>query len=579
MIIPIYSTATTEIPSQISVGIYDNYPFAYQNQDGTYNGIYVDLISYIAQKEDWNINLIFDSWENLISRLDAGNLDIMSIIAYSDARAEKYDYNNESVYIDWGILYTKQGLSIANIYELENLTIGILPGDIYYEGESGLKFLLESFDVHCEIVNFTSYPAILEALDKGTLDVGLLDETFAILVESDYSVIRTNIVFQPTELFFAFPKSHSYNLELITAIDYHLNALKSDKNSNYYQIISRYLAPEISPSFPLWVEILLISLGGIVIIFGIASFSLNKLVKKRTKDFLYEKEQFKKVVDNSHEGIITTDVSGTIQMINPTSFQILETSKRKIEKIPIENVLRVFDLRDSDKILSLQDLQKKNSLFRKFPQQCYLQTFKSTKVLISLWVGAISESSESPEHPEGWIYIFHDISTEKEIEMEMIKAERMNSIGLLTGGIAHDLNNYLTPILANVSYLIDYGDISDENKEILKEIMRASLKTRNLTRQLLDLTKGKLPVKKPANLEDLIEKTVKFNLRGTNIRFELVCSENLAFADIDTDQIEQVFSNLTVNAIDAMEGHGILTVVLDNIPSGMGPDFLKSSLN
>ncbi|MCF2141216.1 MAG: transporter substrate-binding domain-containing protein [Candidatus Lokiarchaeota archaeon] len=579
IITPIYATAISDIPSQITVGIYDNYPFAYKSNDGTYNGIYVELMSYIAQKEGWNINWIFDSWEKLMERLNTGNLDIMSIIAYSDSRADKYDYNNESVYVDWGILYTRQGITIANIYELENLTIGILPGDIYYEGDTGLKFLLESFNVKCNIVNFTSYPEILKALDNGTLDVGLLDETFAILVESDYSVTRTNIVFQPTELFFAFPKSHSYNSELISAIDFHLNELKSDKNSLYYQIISRYLAPKISPSFPLWVEILLISLGGVVIIFGIASYSLNKIVKKRTRDLLYEKEQFKKVLDNSHEGIITTDVTGIIQMTNPTSIQILQTSKRKIENISINNVLKLYDLKNPEKKIILQDIQEKNSLFRKFPQQCYLQTFISKKVLISLWVGAISESSENPENPDRWIYIFHDISTEKEIEKEMIKAERLNSIGLLTGGIAHDLNNYLTPILANVSYLIEFADMSDENKDILKEIMNASQKTKNLTRQLLDLTKGKLPVKKPANLEDLIEKTVKFHLRGTNIRFELISSENLEFADIDTDQIEQVFSNLTVNAIDAMEGHGILTVVLDNIHSGMGPEFLNSSLN
>lgn len=575
-------TAIEPVPNPISVGIYDNYPYAYQTNSGEYEGIYVDLLKYISQSEGWTITWVFDSWENLLDRLDSATLDIMTIIAFSEKRAEKYDFNNQSVLIDWGNLYTSTNLNIKDVYELENLSIGILPNDIYYIGDEGLEFLLNSMNVHCQILNYSSYPAIAEALSNDTLDVGLLDRNYGFFAETEYDIKRTPIIFQPTELFFAFPKSHEYNSVLISQIDALLYSLKEDKNSLYYQVLTRYLSPELQKGFPLWAKIALGSVGGIALIFGLNVLYLNQLVKKRTKALRREEFRFKEVVDYVYDGIITTDNSGLVHIANPAALKMLESKFNDIKNKPISQILQVFTATEEKTPLSLEEIRSSNSIFRRISQECVLRTKFGNYIFIKLWVCPIPETDEEPE---GWIYIIRDITKEKTIDNELIKSERLHSIQLLAGGISHDLNNYLTALTGNLSLISEIGFEGEDSKDIIEEISEAVKKTTKLTRQLQELTKGKPPIKEPANFIELISKTVKFHLRGTNIRLYLEADEGLPAIEVDKDQISEVFGNLTLNAIDAIkatenfEAEGEIHVKIERLTAGKGPEFLNSSLD
>jgi PAS domain S-box-containing protein len=164
-----------------------------------------------------------------------------------------------------------------------------------------------------------------------------------------------------------------------------------------------------------------------------------------------------------------------------------------------------------------------------------------------------------------WYLIYlYDVTEKKKMEMEINKIQRIESIGILAGGIAHDFNNLLTAILGNVSICRSTVQGDDEIYEYLGEAETACLKARELTRQLLTFSKGGDPVKKTGSVAELIKESVTFLLRGSKVRYSFDFPESPWLANFDEGQMSQVFSNLIINAREAMPEGGKLSVIMEN---------------
>ena len=170
--------------------------------------------------------------------------------------------------------------------------------------------------------------------------------------------------------------------------------------------------------------------------------------------------------------------------------------------------------------------------------------------------------------------IILDITKRREMEIEILKAQKLESIGVLAGGIAHDFNNILTVIHGNTTLAIMSSKPEGEIYKILKNIEKASIRATDLTKQLLTFSKGGAPVKKLISISKLINESVKFALRGSNVKAEINISEDLWQVDADRGQITQVINNLVINSKQAMPQGGMLNVSAENV-SG---DTLDNSL-
>lgn len=161
-----------------------------------------------------------------------------------------------------------------------------------------------------------------------------------------------------------------------------------------------------------------------------------------------------------------------------------------------------------------------------------------------------------------------DITERKYMEDELLKAQRLESIGLLAGGIAHDFNNILTGILTNIQVAKDcLHDTSYSKRDISTSLgfaEAATLRATKLTKQLLTFSKGGAPVIKSASVAELINETASFVLRGSNVTRRCIIPSNLWDAQIDTGQISQVLNNLLINAKQSMTGGGTITVRAKN---------------
>lgn len=166
--------------------------------------------------------------------------------------------------------------------------------------------------------------------------------------------------------------------------------------------------------------------------------------------------------------------------------------------------------------------------------------------------------------------IARDISFRKKMEKEILKNQKLESIGILSGGIAHDFNNSLSAILANVNLANFHLNNEGKLQTILADMEKEIIRTTSLTQQLLTFSKGGMPVKQSASIGDLLKETVIFNLHGTNIDCKFDIPDDLWLAEIDSGQINQVINNLIINARQAMDSAGTITIQAANIKVSEG---------
>lgn len=166
----------------------------------------------------------------------------------------------------------------------------------------------------------------------------------------------------------------------------------------------------------------------------------------------------------------------------------------------------------------------------------------------------------------GVLGIAVDVTEQRKMEEEIRKAQRMESIGTLAGGVAHDFNNMLTVIKGYSQMLLEEGAPTAGLPE-LKQIDAAADKAAALTRQLLAFSRQQLMQPKVISLNHIIHDMEKMlrRLIGADIEFTVRPTEPLGSVRADPGQIEQVIMNLAVNARDAMPRGGKLTIETANI--------------
>jgi CheY-like chemotaxis protein len=150
------------------------------------------------------------------------------------------------------------------------------------------------------------------------------------------------------------------------------------------------------------------------------------------------------------------------------------------------------------------------------------------------------------------------------MEEELQKMETLESIGVLAGGIAHDLNNFLTGIVGHIG-LARLDDDPAEKDKRLEYAENDAMQIQDLTRQLLTFSKGGTPVTTISDLSDLLRETVNFTLSGSNVVCDFALPDGACPAEIDEGQIRQVINNLVINAQQAMPGGGTISVSAETI--------------
>lgn len=161
-----------------------------------------------------------------------------------------------------------------------------------------------------------------------------------------------------------------------------------------------------------------------------------------------------------------------------------------------------------------------------------------------------------------------DITEQEVLHGQLLKTQKLESLGVFAGGIAHDFNNLLTGIMANISLAKVFVTPEDKIFTRLDDAERAADRAKGLTQQLLTFSRGGAPVKKTAALEQILMDSISFVLRGSNVRCEFMIPEDIWPVEVDVGQISQVINNLLINADQAMPQGGTVRVSMENLILG-----------
>jgi PAS domain S-box-containing protein len=167
---------------------------------------------------------------------------------------------------------------------------------------------------------------------------------------------------------------------------------------------------------------------------------------------------------------------------------------------------------------------------------------------------------------------FRDVTERRRAEEERLTTDKLESLGTLAGGIAHDLNNILTVISGNIGLAqLEAPSDADILLSFLSKAGQASQHAAHLSNQLLTFSKGGAPLKRINSVAELLRQAADFSLHGSSLRAELDIPADLWKAEVDSLQIEQVINALMINAREAMPHGGAVRVSARNVELGDKP--------
>ncbi|UCD79253.1 MAG: PAS domain S-box protein [Desulfobacterales bacterium] len=157
-----------------------------------------------------------------------------------------------------------------------------------------------------------------------------------------------------------------------------------------------------------------------------------------------------------------------------------------------------------------------------------------------------------------------DITERKKMQNELLRAQNLESIGILAGGIAHDFNNLLSIIMGNIDLVKDELKPGADISTLLAEIEKASFQAHELTQQLVSFSKGGAPIKNVSSIKEFVKEIQSSSILGSNVKYELTLAPDLWYAEFDEGQLKHAINNIIVNAVESMPEGGVIQVLAEN---------------
>jgi len=231
------------------------------------SGFHISLLDAILEGTGIRKEYVVDTWDDIVAKLERGEIDMLLDMAYSEERSHNFDFTSVSVITNWGVVYASQLSSINSITDLDGTRVAVMKDSIYASGEQGVKKLAQEFGITIDILELESQEECFAAIRNGMADAAVVNRLFGLMNEVGGNPHRTSISFSPSQIRYAFPKGAAYNQALITLIDTRLSALISTPNSAYHQAFDTFLKPQISKEAETQALIGRLSLVGIGLLF------------------------------------------------------------------------------------------------------------------------------------------------------------------------------------------------------------------------------------------------------------------------------------------------------------------------
>ncbi|WP_169375111.1 EAL domain-containing protein [Thauera terpenica] len=230
-------TAMAAQPLQI--GLYESPPKIFTDASGAPAGIFIELLREIAQAQDWELSFTPCDWKTCLALLEAGKIDLMPDVAYTNERNERFSFHRTAALHSWSQLYRRADMRVDSLLDLEGKSIAVLSSGVQTEV---LERMLAGFNIQAGLVETNSFESAFQLVAAEGADLVAANHFFGTYKAADYGLTATPVVFHPASLFFAAP--HARHAEVLAAIDQHLESWLKDDRSPYYQVLRNWNLPQ-----------------------------------------------------------------------------------------------------------------------------------------------------------------------------------------------------------------------------------------------------------------------------------------------------------------------------------------------
>ncbi len=558
----------------LKVGVYNNKPTIFVSETGVVQGLFIDILDDIAARENWDIEYVVGHFSELHDCLRAGTIDILPAIAYSREREKFVDFTSETVIANWGEVYTSANVSITSLMELDGKRIAAKQGDIHLRA---LKKMVGDFNISCRFVEADEYETVFEMLNANYVDIGVVNRLYGNEKKAEYQVQDTPIIFNPIEMRFAAPERK--NEAVVNKLDVYLAAAKKDQNSFYYDAVSRWLVINTKKRVPGWFWQLLAAGVGSALFFFIATLLFRAKVKQRTAELSKTNEQlnlqieerkrtevalrkFVRMVEASSDAMALVDKEHRHILVNTVYRETVAASVDDLENMSLPDLLGedFFNKELKESVLSC--LQGRVVNVQTMPRKDPGST--------SYWGITLSPYYQDNNEIDGYVIDIRDMTGQVEMQHRLENAQKMEAIGLLAGGVAHDLNNILSGIVSYPDMLLVGRKSDDPMTKPLRTIKQSGERAAAIVLDLLTLARRGVGAEEVINLNDIINAFVgspehdDILMHVPAIKVELQLGSDLLNIRGSAVHLSKILMNLFCNAVEAMQASGRLTIATEN---------------
>lgn len=199
-----WSAASEEGGRTVRVAAYENPPLVYEGAGGVVDGVFIHILRGVAAARDWDLEIRMGGFEEGLDRLRSGDADIMPAVARTERRGADIHFSDEPLLANWAHILAGEHSDIRELTDLAGTRIAVVDGDVYVEGEQGLRSVLDSFRIAAELVPVRDYPTAVRMVTEQLADAALVNRLYSMAGARPEGVRPTGILLSPIPLHTAF---------------------------------------------------------------------------------------------------------------------------------------------------------------------------------------------------------------------------------------------------------------------------------------------------------------------------------------------------------------------------------------
>jgi PAS domain S-box-containing protein len=264
-------------------------------------------------------------------------------------------------------------------------------------------------------------------------------------------------------------------------------------------------------------------------------------------------ERYKSLFRNNHAVMLLIDPeTARIVDANPAACSYYGWSHEELTRYKIDEINTLTSAEVHAEMERARSMQRNHFFFRHRRADGSIRD-------VEIYSGPITLNQKT------FLYsIVHDITERKRMEEELLRAQKLESLGILAGGIAHDFNNLMMMVQGYLDLVLQDLPPDHASRQWLQTALQGVAQTTDLTSRLITFSRGGFPVSQVCDVEAMVRDAVHRIVQGTNVRVAFSVMEGLWPAEVDENQMRYCFYNLMTNAVEAMPAGGTLTVRMEN---------------